>query len=124
LTAEGSENTPVQAHRVWVLLRQIADGQRAGFGEVLTLADATAYGLNADGPDTRIDRLRRAALSPSRACARRKGGGSYPQARGSLWAGIQWELSTSRVTVCMPSAIDQRLAEQLAGALKGLWDGR
>ena len=62
LTAEGSENTPVEAHRVWVHLRHIADGHWAAFGEVVTLADATAYGLNTDGPDSRIDRMRQAAL--------------------------------------------------------------
>src|SRR5918999_2109101 len=50
LTAEGSENTMVEAHRVWVHLRQITDGHWGGFGEVWTLADATAYGLNADEP--------------------------------------------------------------------------
>jgi phenylpyruvate tautomerase PptA (4-oxalocrotonate tautomerase family) len=62
LRAEGSENTMVEAHRVWVHLRQIADGHWGGCGEVITLADLTAYGLKPDGADSRIDRLRQAAL--------------------------------------------------------------
>jgi phenylpyruvate tautomerase PptA (4-oxalocrotonate tautomerase family) len=62
LAAEGSENTMVEAHRVWVHLRQITNGHWAGFGEVFTLADATAYGLNADEPGSRTDRMRQAAL--------------------------------------------------------------
>ena len=66
LSAEGSENTPVEAHRVWVQLRQIADGHWAGSGEIVTLADLAAYGLNTDGPDSRIDRLRQAALESVR----------------------------------------------------------
>ena len=62
LAAEGSENTMVEAHRVWVHLRQIADGHWAGFGEVFTLADATAYGLKTDDPGSRTDRMRQAAM--------------------------------------------------------------
>ncbi|HEX6583045.1 MAG TPA: hypothetical protein VF056_05525 [Thermoleophilaceae bacterium] len=62
LAAEGTENTMVEAHRVWVHLRQINDGHWAGFGEVFTLADATAYGLSTDDPDSRTDRMRHAAL--------------------------------------------------------------
>jgi phenylpyruvate tautomerase PptA (4-oxalocrotonate tautomerase family) len=62
LAAEGAENSMVEAHRVWVHLRQISDGHWAGFGEVFTLADATAYGLNADEPGSRTDRMRRAAM--------------------------------------------------------------
>jgi phenylpyruvate tautomerase PptA (4-oxalocrotonate tautomerase family) len=62
LAAEGSENTMVEAHRVWVHLRQITNGHWAGFGEVFTLADATAYGLNADEPGSRTDRMRHAAM--------------------------------------------------------------
>jgi hypothetical protein len=61
LAAEGSENTMVEAHRVWVL-RQITDGHWAGFGEVFTLSDAAAYGLNTDEPGSRIDRMRQAAM--------------------------------------------------------------
>ena len=52
----------VEAHRVWVHLRQITDGHWGGFGEVWTLADATAYGLNADEPGSRTDRMRQAAM--------------------------------------------------------------
>jgi phenylpyruvate tautomerase PptA (4-oxalocrotonate tautomerase family) len=62
LAAEGTENTPVEAHRVWVQLRQISDGHWGGFGEVITLRDLQAYGLNTDEPGSRIDRLRQAAL--------------------------------------------------------------
>jgi len=62
LAAEGAESTTVEAHRVWVHLRSIADGHWAGFGEILTVNDLAAYGLSADEPGSRTDRLRRAAL--------------------------------------------------------------
>jgi phenylpyruvate tautomerase PptA (4-oxalocrotonate tautomerase family) len=62
LAAEGSENTMIEAHRVWVQVRQITNGHWAGFGEVFTLADVAAYGLNADEPGSRTDRMRQAAL--------------------------------------------------------------
>jgi phenylpyruvate tautomerase PptA (4-oxalocrotonate tautomerase family) len=62
LVAEGSENTMVEAHRVWVQLRQIADGHWGAFGEVFTLADAAAYGLKSDEPDSKTGRMRQAAL--------------------------------------------------------------
>jgi phenylpyruvate tautomerase PptA (4-oxalocrotonate tautomerase family) len=62
LAAEGSENTMVEAHRVWVHLRQIANGHWAGFGEVVTLPELAAYGLQTDEPDSKTDRMRRAAL--------------------------------------------------------------
>jgi hypothetical protein len=62
LAAEGSENTMVEAHRVWVHLRHIADGHWAGFGEVLTLPELAAYGMNTDEPDSKIDRIRQAAM--------------------------------------------------------------
>jgi phenylpyruvate tautomerase PptA (4-oxalocrotonate tautomerase family) len=62
LAAEGSENTMVEAHRVWVHLRQITDGHGAGFGEVFTLSDAAAYGLNTDEPGSKTDRMRQAAM--------------------------------------------------------------
>jgi phenylpyruvate tautomerase PptA (4-oxalocrotonate tautomerase family) len=61
LAAEGSENTMVEAHRVWVHLRQIIDGHWAGFGEVFTLA-AAAYGLSTDEPGSKVDRMRKAAM--------------------------------------------------------------
>ena len=62
LAAEGSENTMVEAHRVWVHLRQITNGHWAGFGEVFTLTDAAVYGMNTDEPDSKTDRMRQAAM--------------------------------------------------------------
>jgi phenylpyruvate tautomerase PptA (4-oxalocrotonate tautomerase family) len=62
LAAEGSENTMVEAHRVWVQLRHIEDGHWAAFGEVFTLTDATAYGLKTDEPGSKTDRMRQAAM--------------------------------------------------------------
>ena len=62
LAAEGSENTMVEAHRVWVHLRQITNGHWAGFGEVFTLQDAAAYGLKTDEPGSKTDRMRQAAM--------------------------------------------------------------
>ena len=66
LAAEGSENTMVEAHRVWVHLRQITDGHWAGFGEVVTLPELASYGLNTDEPGSKVDRMRRAALESVR----------------------------------------------------------
>jgi phenylpyruvate tautomerase PptA (4-oxalocrotonate tautomerase family) len=62
LTAEGSPSTLVEAHRVWVQLRSIPNGQWGAFGEVVTLPDLAAYGMNRGEPGGRIDRMRRAAL--------------------------------------------------------------
>jgi phenylpyruvate tautomerase PptA (4-oxalocrotonate tautomerase family) len=62
LAADGSENTVVEAHRVWVHLRQITDGHWAAFGEVLTLPELSAYGLNTDEPGSKVDRMRQAAM--------------------------------------------------------------
>jgi phenylpyruvate tautomerase PptA (4-oxalocrotonate tautomerase family) len=62
LAAEGSDNTMVEAHRVWVHLRQITNGHWAGFGEVFTLTDAAAYGLKTDKPGSKTDRMRQAAM--------------------------------------------------------------
>ena len=62
LAAEGTENTMVEAHRVWVLLRQISDGYWACFGEFGTIAELAAYGLNADEPGSKTDRWRHAAM--------------------------------------------------------------
>jgi hypothetical protein len=77
LAADGSENSMVEAHRVWVHLRQITNGHWAGFGEVFTLADATAYGLHADEPGSRTDRMRQAAMESVGAITR---GGRHRQA--------------------------------------------
>ncbi len=62
LAAEGSEMTMVEAHRVWVHLRQITNGHWGGFGEVITLPDLSALGLNTDEPGSKVDRMRKAAL--------------------------------------------------------------
>jgi phenylpyruvate tautomerase PptA (4-oxalocrotonate tautomerase family) len=62
LEAEGSENTMVEAHRVWVHLREMTDGHWAGFGEIFTVADASAYGLKSDQRGSKTDRMRQAAM--------------------------------------------------------------
>jgi phenylpyruvate tautomerase PptA (4-oxalocrotonate tautomerase family) len=62
LAAEGTENTSVEAHRVWVHLRHITEGHWGGFGEVIFMRDLVAYCLEADEPDSKTDRMRRAAL--------------------------------------------------------------
>ena len=62
LAAEGSQNTMVEAHRVWVQLRQITNGHWAGFGEVVTLPELAAYGLKTDGPESKTGRMREAAM--------------------------------------------------------------
>ena len=62
LDAEGTENTTVEAHRVWVHLREMADGHWGGCGEVVTMADIVAYSLKLDEPGTKTERLRHAAL--------------------------------------------------------------
>jgi phenylpyruvate tautomerase PptA (4-oxalocrotonate tautomerase family) len=62
LAAEGTEYDMVQAHRVWVHLRQITNGHWAGFGEVFTLQDAAAYGLKAGEPDSKTELMRHAAM--------------------------------------------------------------
>ncbi len=62
LAAEGSENTMVEAHRVWVHLRQITNGHWAGFGEVVTLPELAAYGLKTDDTDSKVGRMREAAM--------------------------------------------------------------
>ena len=67
LAAEGSENTMVEAHRVWVQLKQIDDGHGAAFGEVFTVADAARYALKGDEPDTKTGRMRQAAMESVRA---------------------------------------------------------
>jgi phenylpyruvate tautomerase PptA (4-oxalocrotonate tautomerase family) len=62
LAAEGTEHILVEAHRVWVHLRSIANGHWAGFGEVVTLPELAAYGLENDEPGSKTDRMRRAAM--------------------------------------------------------------
>jgi phenylpyruvate tautomerase PptA (4-oxalocrotonate tautomerase family) len=67
LAADGSENNMIEAHRVWVHLRQITNGHWAGFGDVFTLSDAAAYGLKTDEPGSKTDRMREAAMQSVRA---------------------------------------------------------
>ena len=62
LAAEGTENTMVEAHRVWVHLIAIPDGYAGGFGEGGTIADLVAYSLKLDEPGSRTARWREAAL--------------------------------------------------------------
>lgn len=62
LAAEGSENTMVEAHRVWVQLREITNGHWGGFGEVITIPELAALGLNTDEPESKVARMREAAL--------------------------------------------------------------
>jgi hypothetical protein len=33
-----------------------------GFGEIFTLSDAAAYGMNTDEPGSKVDRMRQAAM--------------------------------------------------------------
>jgi phenylpyruvate tautomerase PptA (4-oxalocrotonate tautomerase family) len=62
LDAEGTENTMVEAHRVWVNLVAMADGHWGGFGETVTMADVVAYSLKIDEPGSKTARMRDAAL--------------------------------------------------------------
>jgi phenylpyruvate tautomerase PptA (4-oxalocrotonate tautomerase family) len=62
LAAEGSENTMVEAHRVWVQLRHITDGQWGAFGETFTVVDVANYSMKTDEPGSRTDRMRQAAM--------------------------------------------------------------
>jgi phenylpyruvate tautomerase PptA (4-oxalocrotonate tautomerase family) len=62
LAAEGSEDNMVEAHRVWVQLHHVADGHWGGFGEIITIPELAAYGLNTDEPGSKVDRMRQAAL--------------------------------------------------------------
>ena len=62
LDAEGTENTMVEAHRVWVNLLAIPDGHWFGFGDTFTMADIAAYSLKSDEPGSKTARMREAAL--------------------------------------------------------------
>lgn len=67
LEAEGTENSTVEAHRVWVHLRHIANGHWGGCGEIVTLLDLAHYGLKTDEPGSKTARLREAALESIKA---------------------------------------------------------
>ena len=62
LAAEGSENTMVEAHRVWVHLKQITNGHWGGFGDVITVRELAAYASKRDEPGSKTDRMREAAM--------------------------------------------------------------
>jgi phenylpyruvate tautomerase PptA (4-oxalocrotonate tautomerase family) len=62
LAAEGTAGSMTEAHRVWVHLRFVPDGQWAGFGEVTTLRDIVSYCLEKGEPESKVDRWRQAAL--------------------------------------------------------------
>jgi len=62
LAAEGSENTMVEAHRVWVQLRQIDHGHWGGCGEIVTVSDLALYALKADKPGSKTARIRDAVM--------------------------------------------------------------
>jgi len=62
LAADGSENTMVEAHRVWVHLRKITDGHWGAFGEIVTSPELAAYGFKKDEPESKTARMRDAAM--------------------------------------------------------------
>jgi phenylpyruvate tautomerase PptA (4-oxalocrotonate tautomerase family) len=62
LAAEGSENTMVEAHRVWVHLREMPHGHWGAFGEFVSVNDTVAYGLKTGEPDSKTERIRRAVV--------------------------------------------------------------
>jgi phenylpyruvate tautomerase PptA (4-oxalocrotonate tautomerase family) len=62
LAAEGTPETMVEAHRVWVQLRHITNGHWGAFGEVVTLPELGAYGMKTDKPESKTERMRRAAM--------------------------------------------------------------
>jgi len=63
LDAEGTEISIPEAARVWVQIRQIADGHWGGFGELVTIADIAAYGLGI-GPENSIGLQIRDVMTP------------------------------------------------------------
>jgi phenylpyruvate tautomerase PptA (4-oxalocrotonate tautomerase family) len=62
LAAEGTPHHITEAHRVWVHLRFVPDGQWAGFGEVVRMQDIASYSLGKGEPGSKVDRWRQAAL--------------------------------------------------------------
>ena len=63
LAAEGSENDMVEAHRVWVHLKVIADGHWGAFGAVLPMSDIAAYSMGGGEPGGHVQQMRDAALT-------------------------------------------------------------
>jgi phenylpyruvate tautomerase PptA (4-oxalocrotonate tautomerase family) len=62
LAAEGTPPSVTDAHRVWVHLRFLPDGQWAGFGEVTTMHDIASYCLGKGESGSKVDGWRQAAL--------------------------------------------------------------
>jgi phenylpyruvate tautomerase PptA (4-oxalocrotonate tautomerase family) len=70
LAAEGTDNNPVEAHRVWVHLRFIKDGHWGGFGDVFSMREVIQYSLRSGGPGSKTERWREAALESVGAVSR------------------------------------------------------
>ena len=70
LSAEGSDNNLVEAHRVWVHLRFIRDGHWGGFGDVLPMRDIVRFSLKSAEPGSWTERCRDAALESVGAVSR------------------------------------------------------
>ena len=62
LAAEGSDNSAVEAHRVWVHLRFIKDGHWGAFGDLFVMRDIVRYSLKSGEPGSRTEQWREAAL--------------------------------------------------------------
>ena len=62
LAAEGTSPSITEAHRVWVHLRFLPDGQWGGFGDVIPMQDTASYSLGRGEPGSKVDRRRQAAL--------------------------------------------------------------
>jgi phenylpyruvate tautomerase PptA (4-oxalocrotonate tautomerase family) len=60
LEAEGTTTTTVEAARVWVQMRQIADAHWGAFGELVSMPDIVAYGVGVGHTDSVGLRIREA----------------------------------------------------------------
>jgi phenylpyruvate tautomerase PptA (4-oxalocrotonate tautomerase family) len=70
LAAEGTDNNPVEAHRVWVHLRFIKDGHWGGFGDVFSMREIVQYSLRSGDPGSKTELWREAALESVGAVSR------------------------------------------------------
>jgi phenylpyruvate tautomerase PptA (4-oxalocrotonate tautomerase family) len=66
LRAEGTEPTTTQMRRVWVHIREIADGHWGGFGEIAHMHDIAAYATGESPVDPAKGRRLRAAFEAER----------------------------------------------------------